>query len=240
MESKFKTHPAADCFPMMRGAAYERLRDDIAANGLLFPVKLCSHEGEWTILDGRNRARACDELGIKYKTEVYDGKTPIKYVVSANLARRDLTDWERHEAANALADLVRGRPSKSAQSADLTQSDVADAMELSDRTMRKQKYAKENAAPEVVEAAAAGEISINAAHEIAHLPVEEQTSALEAKRNGERKPAPIDPHVTKAARISDEDIAGLAALVRFGENSPNHAARHGAEVIKRIVPAVRS
>lgn len=239
-ESKYPPHPAAECFPMMRGKAYERLRDDIAANGLLFPVKLCSHEGQWTILDGRNRARACEELGVKIKTEIYDGKTPIKYVISANIARRDLTDWERHEAANQLANLAKGRPSKSAESADLTQPEVAEAMDLSDRGMRAQKYTSENAEPEVVEAARAGEISINAAHEIAHLPAEEQPAALEAKRNGARNPKPFDPHITKASHIDDEDIAGLAALVGYGERSPSHAVRHGADVIKRLVPAVRS
>lgn len=241
MESKYPPHPAAECFPMMKGKDYERLRDDIAANGQRLAAKLYAVDGQWTILDGRNRARAVAELGLKLKTEVYDGKDPIKYVISVNMARRDLTDWERHEAANALAALAKGqRKPSSAESADLTQPEVAEEMDLSVRTMQKQKYAAENAVPEVVQAARAGEISIDAAHGLAHLAPNDQLSILEAKRNGERKPAPIDPHITKAARISDEDIAGLAALVGYGERSPSHAVRHGAEVIKRLVPAVRS
>lgn len=239
-ESKYPPHPAAECFPMMKGKDYERLRDDIAANGQRLPAKLYAVDGQWTLLDGRNRAKAVAELGLKLKTEVYDGKDPIKYVISVNLARRDMTEWERSDAANALANLAKGRPSKSAQKAELTQAEVAEEMDVALRTMQKQKYAKENAAPEVVEAAKAGEITVGAAHAIAHLPVEEQPAALEAKRNGERKPAPIDPHITKASRIDDEDIAGLAALVGYGERSPSHAVRHGASVVKRLVPAVRS
>ena len=243
MESKHPPHPAADCFPMMQGKAYERLRDDIAANGQRLPAKLYAVDGQWTILDGRNRARACAELGLKLKTEVYDGKDPIKYVISVNMARRDLTDWERKEAANQLAKLANGtnRYTRSADSAELTQAEVAEEMDVSVRGMQQQKYAAENAIPAVVQAARAGEITVNAAHDIAHLPVEEQPAALESKRSGERKPrAEHDPHVTKAAAISDEDIAGLMALVRFGEGSPNSDVRHGASVVKRIVPAVRS
>lgn len=245
-QGKYPPHPAANCFPMMQGKAYERLRDDIAAHGLLFPVILCSDDGQWKILDGRNRAKACDELGIKYKTEIYDGRTPIKYVISANMARRDLTDWERHEAANALAKLQAGSnqhkakargPAESAEPH--TQAEVAKEMDLSVRGMQQQKYAEQHALPEVVEAARAGEITVNAAHDIAHLPAEKQPEALEAKRRGERAAPVFDPHITKACAISDEDIAGIAALVRFGSGSPNHDVRHGAEVIKRIVPAVR-
>lgn len=240
-ESKYPPHPAAECFPMMKGKDYERLRDDIAANGQRLPAKLYAVDGQWTILDGRNRARAVAELGLKLKTEVYDGKDPIKYVISVNMARRDMTDWERKETANALTNLAKGRPSKSAESADLTQAEVADELDVSVRGMQQQKYAAENAIPAVVEAAKAGEITVNAAHEIAHLSPEDQTAELERRRSGERKPrAEHDPHITKASSVSDEDIAGLMALVRFGEGSPNSDVRHGASVVKRLVPAVRS
>ena len=44
-------HAAAELFPLMEGAEYEALKQDIAERGQLVPIVL--HEGR--ILDGRNR-----------------------------------------------------------------------------------------------------------------------------------------------------------------------------------------
>lgn len=224
-QNKYPPHPAAACFPMMRGKAYEEFRDDIKAKGLLRPVVLAQHDSTWTILDGRNRARACDELGVKMRIEYYDGDDPVGYVISANLARRDLTEWERYEAAVALSKL------------DMTIDQAAEALRLSKRSVDRAKHVIEHAEPDVIEALRDGEVSLGAAEKIVRE--DDQVTALEEKKSSERKPKPFDPHVTKACHISDEDIAGVIALVRSGEGSPSHAVRHGADVIKRLVPAVR-
>lgn len=81
-------HPAANIFPMMDGAEYEALRDDIAANGLMESVWL---DAAGRILDGRNRHRACIDLGIEPRFQTYAGNSPIAFVVSLNLKRRHLT-----------------------------------------------------------------------------------------------------------------------------------------------------
>jgi hypothetical protein len=44
------------------------------------------YEGQ--ILDGRNRARACEALGIEPETRVYAGDDPVGFVISRNLHRR--------------------------------------------------------------------------------------------------------------------------------------------------------
>ena len=55
-------HPLVDLFPVMAQDEYERLRADIAAHGLREPVWL---HPDGRLIDGRQRVRACAELGIE-------------------------------------------------------------------------------------------------------------------------------------------------------------------------------
>jgi len=80
-----KNHPAADAFPMMDDARLAELKADIFANGQREPITIC----DGMILDGRNRYRACVELGIEPETREYSGD-PWAFAWSLNGARRDL------------------------------------------------------------------------------------------------------------------------------------------------------
>jgi len=83
--TEIKPHPAADAFPMMDDVRLDELKADIAANGQREPITLC----DGMILDGRNRYRACVELGIEPETREYSGD-PWAFAWSLNGARRDL------------------------------------------------------------------------------------------------------------------------------------------------------
>lgn len=87
---ELKPHPAADAFPMMDRKRFEEHKADIEVNGQLEPITIC----DGMILDGRNRYKACVELGIDPITKEYDGN-PWTYAWSLNGARRDLTDLQR-------------------------------------------------------------------------------------------------------------------------------------------------
>lgn len=85
-------HEAANLFPLLEGDEFDALVSDIKQNGLLEPI--CLYEGK--ILDGRNRYRACIELGIEPKYTNYRGTlSPLEYVISKNLHRRHLTSSQR-------------------------------------------------------------------------------------------------------------------------------------------------
>jgi 16S rRNA G966 N2-methylase RsmD len=85
-------HPAANLFPMMESDEFQNLVEDIRTNGLIEPLWLTP---DGSLLDGRNRAQACLELGIDLATRVYDGDNPISFVISLNLKRRHLTAGQK-------------------------------------------------------------------------------------------------------------------------------------------------
>ena len=88
---EIKTHPAANSFPMMDKDRYGELVENIREQGQLEPITLC----DGMILDGRNRYKACLELGIEPKTRNYNGD-PWAYVWSMNGERRDLVAEQRY------------------------------------------------------------------------------------------------------------------------------------------------
>ena len=87
-----KIHPAANAFPMMDAKRYEELKADIQAHGQRIPIMLC----DGMILDGRNRHKACVDLGITpvYEIFAYTGN-PWEYVWSLNGERRDISSAEQ-------------------------------------------------------------------------------------------------------------------------------------------------
>lgn len=91
-------HPLADIFPLLEGEEFAALVEDIRAHGLREPVTL--HEGK--ILDGRNRWKACQEIGIQATTRGFDGDDPLAFVLSLNLKRRHLNKMQRIELVSKL------------------------------------------------------------------------------------------------------------------------------------------
>ena len=101
-------HAAANIFPMMSECEFAHFKQDIKKHGQKEWIAL--YQGK--ILDGRNRYKACIELGIEPELcEVDESKPnfdPIAYVLSHNLHRRHLTESQRSMVAGKLATLPRG------------------------------------------------------------------------------------------------------------------------------------
>lgn len=97
------THEHSSVFPAMTAEEFDALADDIAANGLLEPIVLL----DGLVLDGRHRDRACAERGVQPRYADWDpacGITPLEWVVSRNLHRRQLTHGQRAALALELKD----------------------------------------------------------------------------------------------------------------------------------------
>jgi N6-adenosine-specific RNA methylase IME4 len=88
-----KTHPAAEEFPLMPDDRLRELAEDISRNGQREPIKLF----DGLVIDGRNRLRACELLGIEPTTETLPRDiNPFAYVWSLNGERRDLLAGQRY------------------------------------------------------------------------------------------------------------------------------------------------
>lgn len=86
-------HPVAALFPLLEGPEFEELKADVAANGLLEAIWL---HPDGSIIDGRNRHRACIETETQPTFRTWDsGGSPLTFVVSMNLHRRHLSSSQR-------------------------------------------------------------------------------------------------------------------------------------------------
>ena len=97
-------HPLADLFPLIEGKEFQDLIASVRENGLLDPIVLL----DGTILDGRNRYRACRAASVEPRYEQFTGDSPAKFVAAKNIHRRNLTTNERALIAAAMAGLVNG------------------------------------------------------------------------------------------------------------------------------------
>jgi ParB-like chromosome segregation protein Spo0J len=94
----YKIHPAARLFPTIGGKEFDDLKADIAAHGIKVPILV--NKKKDTILDGRNRIMAADDLGLKdseVPIEVFNGSDEevVPEIISRNVMRRHLTDDQR-------------------------------------------------------------------------------------------------------------------------------------------------
>jgi len=157
-------HPAASIFPLMSEQEYAGLLEDIRANGLREPIIVDSKTK--TILDGRNRYRACRESETVPEFEWYDGDDPTGYVVSLNLHRRHLSESQRAMIANRIANAGHGGDRRSDQAAKLplvTQERASALLNVSPRLVRAARVVEQHGTPELIAAVDAGKVAVSAA-----------------------------------------------------------------------------
>jgi hypothetical protein len=182
-------HPAADLFPLLEGKEYEELRADIMQRGLLVPI--------WTydkqIIDGRNRYRVCQELGITPEFKEWDGgDSLVAFIISLNVKRRHLNESQRATVAAKATELFaeearqrmlagkkadpamnpeQGRPGRAAAKA-------AEMMNVGVDTVYKGRKVRKKGAPGLEAMAGARTVSLSAAYELTELPRAEQEEVL--------------------------------------------------------------
>lgn len=123
----YQAHKYADILPMIEGEGFENFKDDIARNGLRSPIVLSKGK----ILDGRNRYRACLEVGIEPEFVEFDGSDDEQreYVISENICRRHLSESQRAMIAAKLC--IRGdTPDHSARAMNVSIRSVATAKSI--------------------------------------------------------------------------------------------------------------
>lgn len=103
-----ESHRYADIFPMTEGESFENLKKDIQEQGLQQTIVLFENK----ILDGRNRFKACRELGLEPRFEEYKGDKPLEFVISGNLHRRHLSESQKAVIAQDLMPMLEEEAKK--------------------------------------------------------------------------------------------------------------------------------
>lgn len=180
-------HEVANIFPLMNEQDYEALKSDIASNGLLEPIVV--HRG--LVVDGRQRYRACKELGIEPQTREWDEKgSLLNFVVSMNLHRRHLTTSQRAMLAADLKPLFE-QEARARQGArtDLSSTipdrergkaseHAARLVNVSPRSVESASRIKEQGIPALADAVKKGDLSVALAAIIADLPESKQKGVI--------------------------------------------------------------
>lgn len=125
---KYPVHPVAEMFPLIPEGSkdWEELIESIEANGQIEEIIL---DGD-LLLDGRNRLRACEKLGIEPKTKQWSelrlAIPTAEWIACKNLSRRNLTpdqkaqiafdiqQWQAREMAEKRKAESQFKPGKSA------------------------------------------------------------------------------------------------------------------------------
>lgn len=103
-----RIHEIANMFPMMGDDDYRGLVEDIRKNGLREPI----YTKDGAIIDGRNRYKACQEIGTIPLTREYPNDDLVTFVVSLNLSRRHLTSSQKATVAVEALPLLEAEAKK--------------------------------------------------------------------------------------------------------------------------------
>ena len=174
---RYETHPAADIFPLLEGLEFDALAADMREHGQREPI--ITHNG--AILDGRNRYRACLEIGATpWVQEWKDDGDPVAFVVSLNLHRRHMNESQRAMVGARIATLTDGRPGKTASIEAVSQPEAADMLNVSRSGIQRARTVLEHGTPELAAAVDRGEVAVSTAAELASEPEEVQREAVAA------------------------------------------------------------
>lgn len=212
----YQVHPLAEVFPLIEGDEFDALVANIKAHGLREPITLYGGQ----ILDGRNRARACQRAKVEIKTRNYKGKDPVGYVVSLNLKRRHLDASQRAVVADELATMKQGARTDLAEISARSQAETAELLNVDRRSVQHARKVREKADPELVEAVKQGHVTVSAAASVIDRPKAEQRKVARASKKGEKPSAVIRELNRKDREKKMESISrgnkGLKSAQKFG------------------------
>jgi hypothetical protein len=169
-------HPLGELFPLVEGDDFQKLVASIKAHGLRDPITV----QDGMVLDGRNRQRACQAVGVDCDYQPLPaGQDPLTFVIDKNLTRRHLTNSQRAMVAAKLANLKDGQTKVGAPiGAPVSQQDAAEKLKVSRRSVQRATKVTNDAIPEVIQAVERGDVPVSTAAEIAELPQAEQRKVV--------------------------------------------------------------
>jgi len=166
---QFEVHSAAGLFPAMRDDEFAQLKADIREHGQKMPILVYHNK----IVDGRQRLRACRELGIEpVFVAIEDLGMPVQsFVVSQNLHRRHLDDSQRAMIAARLTKTKVGANQHTAQA--VSQKQAAADLKVSVDSLQRASKVIQSGHEGLIEAVDSGKIDVSNAGALVILPQKE-------------------------------------------------------------------
>jgi len=236
-------HPICLLMPSADEGELQDLTEDIRARGLHDPIVLF----EGRILDGRNRAAACESASVAPRYVEFHGtrEEALMFVVSHNLKRRHLTkqaiadtlieaeDFDLHYQLGELAtqsDIkMSDHKKRTASSRELAK---AACGVVSREMINATRKVKEKAEPELREAVKKGRIGVQDAAKATDLPPGQQKAiaaspkprraaqmAIEAAKNGSTRCASVEGDPRAALRKAWEKATVVRSLWEAADDS---------------------
>jgi predicted HTH domain antitoxin len=214
-EIKTRSYPFANSFRMADAATLRRWAENIKANGLDVPIWV---DAKGLIVDGRNRAVACQIAGRKPSTQTYDGHDIAGQIRTLNIQRRreGKGEWQMVAGRWALelsggTNLYRegGRARKQA----------ALAFGIGEQTVVHAVQVLRRGIPLLVEAVEQDKISVSNAAQIAKLSRDEQEKALAKDRDAReaRNDAKLQLQIRKLKKAHPRQTAAAVADAILGD-----------------------
>jgi hypothetical protein len=195
------------------------------------------HQGQ--ILDGRNRYRACIEVGLfkpshdprvhlkrdsQHFLDLPRTLDPLNFVISKNLRRRHLGEGARAMAAAKIANMRQGERTDTEPSANLrkvSQADAARMLNVSERSVTDAVKVIKKGSKEIAAAVTDGKLSVSQAAVAADLDAANQAEVAKTAMAGNKKSA-VDK-IKKAAKRRPKKKARWGRVRT--EESPTSAER---------------
>jgi ParB-like chromosome segregation protein Spo0J len=229
-ELGYKIHPFADAFPMMEGAEFDELVEDIRKNELREAIEYIEHNGERIIIDGRNRLKACRAAGVTLARGWPDFVTVedafarhgiqslyprtdeelLAYVWSKNVHRRQLTASQRAIIATEHQAFIDAITKSSAQRRRATQG-------------RPKKGAKKTAGKVALSKKTADIVA-----KTAKVSPRTMKDALAVKKSGNKKLAKQVKAGTKSVSAAAKEVRAKKAPTKSAK-TPTRAEKQAAE-----------
>jgi len=245
-----KHHPGADIFPMMDEASYAALREDIREHGQRIGIDVIDD----LIVDGRNRYKACIELGIEPYIRLFEGDDPLAYILSMNLHRRQLSTSQRATCAARLHWMtVKPRRGKAKCNSTLTVEQIAAQFGVSRKLIFDAAEVLRDGCDLLIEAVDRGDIRVSLAKDFVRIERNKSQQALfvdvghvaklvaatksdEQRQSKTNQPAELTDTIDQQAIESvSEPMRGEAARLLAEDADVRHEVYYGDRTLEQIV-----
>jgi len=235
-----QTHPAADLFPMHDEATFTALVKSITEEGFDEHERIVLMP-DGTLLDGRNRYKACLTAGVEPMFRTYTGSDPVGFVLARNsTSRRHLSESQRAMIAGRAANLPHGVKAQvsgkfatlvggtdgAKEAESITLEHASDSARVSKRSATDARAVIDQGVPILVDAVEQGKVAVSTAATIARdLDTDEQVDLIDggdekaiiAKANEIRKRKRQDRLAERARRDAElaKQVIDLTSLDTF-------------------------